>query len=81
MRECENNLEISLIMWKNCKIFVFIFFCECVVVIYIILFNVLFVYLVSYVIVVFKNIFVKIINVLVGNNMCIVSSIVKDIFC
>lgn len=81
MRECGNNLEISLIMWKNCKIFVFIFFCECVVVIYIILFNVLFVYLVSYVIVVFKNIFVKIINVLVGNNMCIVSSIVKDIFC
>lgn len=81
MRECENNLEISLIMWKNCKIFVFIFFCECVVVIYIILFNVLFVYLVSYVIVVFKNIFVKIINVLVGNDMCIVSSIVKDIFC
>lgn len=81
MRECENNLEISLIMWKNCKIFVFIFFCECIVVIYIILFNVLFVYLVSYVIVVFKNIFVKIINVLVGNNMCIVSSIVKDIFC
>lgn len=81
MRECENSLEISLIMWKNCKIIVFIFFCECIVVIYIILFNVLFVYLVSYVIVVFKNIFVKIINVLVGNNMCIVSSIVKDIFC
>lgn len=81
MRECENSLEISLIMWKNCKIFVFIFFCECIVVIYIILFNVLFVYLVSYVIVVFKNIFVKIINVLVGNNMCIFSSIVKDIFC